>query len=83
MSSRAALFGDEDSAGSSSSAGEDDEDQPQQDQEEEQPERGRPQFTSPSRLRVVAVSPSRDLTRVSEQGGCLCALQPARTACTA
>lgn len=72
VSSRAALFGNGDDAGSSSdgeegssSDGEDDGEQQQQQQDDVQ-EHGRPQFTSPSRLRVVAVSPDRDLSRVSK-----------------
>ena len=36
----------------------------QEEQDEEEQDRGRPQFTSPSRLRTVAVSPSRDVSQV-------------------
>jgi hypothetical protein len=61
LSSRAALFGEPDfEEGSSEGGGSDSE---QQDEE-----RGRPQFTSPSRLRTVAVSPERDISRVSLSG---------------
>lgn len=58
VSSRAALFGEpEQEQGSSEGGG--------SDSEQQEEERGRPQFTSPSRLRTVAVSPERDISRVS------------------